>query len=278
MIPSRIQLFLILVATISLGCSRVNSENSSATQKKPEEHLLIAPNTDSVIHVFVALCDNMTQGIVPVPARIGNGLDPGNNLYWGCGYGVKTFFKRDPDWIMIHQEERDSGTVLERIVFRHVRHDVLLIADAYNGTRIMDCVHDFFTACSGGNKEIIQHDTLRIGAGGYSKLLAYVGHNALLDYNLNTTYAPVDSLERKAIMLACTTKDWYGPVLGTTGAKAQVWTTSVMAPEAYSLEAAVEKWVEGAESKSMRMAAASAYHKYQKCGLKAAQHLFDHWE
>jgi hypothetical protein len=45
-----------------------------------------------IIHVFVALCDNDSQGIVPVPKKIGNGNDPDNNLYWGCGYGVRTFF------------------------------------------------------------------------------------------------------------------------------------------------------------------------------------------
>lgn len=41
------------------------------------------------VHVFVALADNR-QGIAPVPARIGNGQDPANNLYWGARYGIKT--------------------------------------------------------------------------------------------------------------------------------------------------------------------------------------------
>ncbi len=44
------------------------------------------------VHVFVALADNQHQGIVPVPARLGNGDDPEHNLYWGSAYGVKTFF------------------------------------------------------------------------------------------------------------------------------------------------------------------------------------------
>jgi hypothetical protein len=35
------------------------------------------------IHVFVSLADNQNQGIVPVPARLGNGLDATHNLYWG---------------------------------------------------------------------------------------------------------------------------------------------------------------------------------------------------
>ena len=44
------------------------------------------------VHVFVALADNEHQGIVPVPAKLGNGEDPEHNLYWGSAYGVKTFF------------------------------------------------------------------------------------------------------------------------------------------------------------------------------------------
>jgi len=47
-----------------------------------------------VVHVFVALCDNEHQGIVPVRAELGNGRDPRTNLYWGAMYGVKTYFSR----------------------------------------------------------------------------------------------------------------------------------------------------------------------------------------
>ena len=33
------------------------------------------------IHVFVDLCDNEHQGVVPVPEILGNGDDPANNLF-----------------------------------------------------------------------------------------------------------------------------------------------------------------------------------------------------
>jgi hypothetical protein len=36
-----------------------------------------------LIHVFVALADNQRQGIVPVPATLGNRDDPARNLYLG---------------------------------------------------------------------------------------------------------------------------------------------------------------------------------------------------
>src|SRR5688500_17366703 len=61
-----------------------------------------------VVHVFVALCDNEHQGIAPVPAKLGDGRDPANNLYWGAMYGVKTFFRRSPDWKTVAVAERSK--------------------------------------------------------------------------------------------------------------------------------------------------------------------------
>src|SRR3954468_17590633 len=81
------------------------------------------------IHVFVALCDNDSQGIVPVPKKIGNGNDPDNNLYWGCGYGVRTFFKAAAEWKMVSKRKNVNGYILERCIFRHITQDVYIVAD-----------------------------------------------------------------------------------------------------------------------------------------------------
>ena len=47
-----------------------------------------------------------------------------------------------------------------------------------------------------------------------------------------------------------------------------------MAPEAYTLEAAVAGWLAREPADKIRERAAHAYDKYQKCGLKAATRLF----
>jgi len=47
-----------------------------------------------------------------------------------------------------------------------------------------------------------------------------------------------------------------------------------MAPEAYSLEAAVAGWLAGEDGERIRNRAAAAYNKYQKCGLNGARRLF----
>src|SRR5579864_6421135 len=83
------------------------------------------------VHVFVALADNQSQGIIPVPAKLGNGEDPEHNLYWGSAYGVKTFFARGEDWSRIKCGEKPKVEILERCVFKHRASNVYLVADAY---------------------------------------------------------------------------------------------------------------------------------------------------
>jgi len=47
-----------------------------------------------------------------------------------------------------------------------------------------------------------------------------------------------------------------------------------MAPEAYTLKAALNGWIANEGDEAIRHRAAQAYDKYQKCGARAALHLF----
>ena len=82
------------------GCTKAQTTataNQTVEKPKPQKTEKIK-NQGKVIHVLVALCDNENQGIVPVPAHLGDGEDPKKNLYWGAAYGVKTFFSKSNDW------------------------------------------------------------------------------------------------------------------------------------------------------------------------------------
>jgi len=108
-------------------------------QQLPEKNINYKGKNQS-IHIFVALCDNKYQGIVPVPAKFGNGQNPKNNLYWGAAYGVKSFFKRSKEWKLI-QTRHPGDTLLERLIFKHKNKNYYLIADAYNGKYIPQNYH-----------------------------------------------------------------------------------------------------------------------------------------
>lgn len=224
------------------------------------------------IHVKVALCDNKYQGIVKVPKAIGNGQDPKNNLYWGCGYGVSTYFKKSVNWTEVKRYAVDS-VILERIVFKHKTTDYYLIADAYDGRKIKTCTHDFLNASSGRVKKNEQVGDISIDAEGNSEVLAYIGHNGLMDFRLVNNYKNTDGKERKTIILACASRNYFKSYLESAEAYPLLWTTNLMAPEAYILHDALEAYVTQKGNIEVREAAAKAYSKYQKCSLKAARGL-----
>jgi hypothetical protein len=236
-----------------------------------------AEDAPRVVHVFVALCDNESQGIVPVPAALGNGDDARNNLYWGALYGVKTFFKKSPKWELI-ATTHPSPPILERCVFKHRSENVYLVADAYQGREIKRAVIDFLEATSGIPEDEIEisseNEAFELAAHGKSDLTIYVGHDGLMDFRLDSYPKWQGGNIRDTMILACISKTFFRDAIAAAKAKPLVWTTGLMAPEAYTLENAIEGWVLGESDEQIRVRAAAAYDRYQKCGLNAAKRLF----
>jgi len=226
------------------------------------------------IHVLVALCDNENQGIVPVPKKIGNGQDPLNNLYWGCAYGVKTYFIKQPDWILVEQYKNPSTIIYERLIFKHKDSSVFLIADAYNGAKIKQTTIDFLHYSAGHIKTMafIGNDTVKMG--GNANLLCYIGHNGLMDFSLGSNPKPTDNKKREVVILACSSRSFFEEPIKSTGAYPLIWTTNLMCPEAYTLKAILDSWINRESTELIRSNAAKTYHQYQKCGIKGANKLF----
>ena len=68
------------------GCSTAQTQSTNSinpTSVSNSSTVAKITNSAKVIHVLVALCDNENQGIVPVPAFLGNGEDTQRNLYCG---------------------------------------------------------------------------------------------------------------------------------------------------------------------------------------------------
>jgi len=261
----------ILSALVALCLLGIATEKVTITNAKRRlAGKRIAP--PKTIHVLVALCDNKYQGIVPVPAKIGNGQNPNANLYWGCGYGVRSFFKKSKEWTFIKSETIDS-TIMERLVFRHNSWNYYLVADAYNGKNIKECTRDFLRSCSGQKRDSIQVNYQKVGLYGKSALMAYIGHDGLMDFELNEDFSNSDGNTRDCIILACISKSYFAPHLKQTKANPLVWTTGLMCPEAYTLHDALSGYVNRETAEEVRTRAAKAYAQYQKCGEKAARRL-----
>lgn len=238
----------------------------------------VAQSSPRVIHVFVALADNQHQGIIPVPPALGNGRDPQRNLYWGAAFGVKTYFKASKDWELVWSGRGAKSAILERCVFKSADNDVYLVADAYEGSQIKLAVTDFLSAAAGVAKEKVtfkmRSEEVSIAIAGDADLAVYVGHDALMDFQIPPIAGPRGDKPRQTIILACASKSFFAPYIRQTGAEPLLWTTGLMAPEAYTLKAALDGWIAHEDDEAIRRRAAQAYNRYQKCGARAALRLF----
>lgn len=225
------------------------------------------------IHVFVPLCDNLNQGIVKVPEKIGNGQDPANNLYWGCGYGVKTFFSKSAEWQIVKKWSKPTPIILERILFKHKTTGVYMLADAYDGANMKECTEDFLNASAGNLVCDVIVDTAKLQFGGKASLICFTGHNGLMDFKLESLPKAKNNAKREVIILACYSKSYFSTAIKSAGATQIVWSTHLMSPEAYTLKVAIDGWLTKETAEQIRTRAANAYNQYQKCGEKAARNL-----
>jgi len=229
------------------------------------------------IHVIVALCDNENQGIKPVSPRLGDGNDARNNLYWDAKYGVKSFL-RNNGWNLATTILTPEENILERSVFEYSEGGAVLVADAYRGREIKQAVKDFLESASGrlGKSYIMPEEDrdIEFKTGGSADLLVYVGHNGLMDFSLDKYPEAADDIERDAMVLACFSREFFEKHLLKAGARPVLLTEGLIAPEAYTLKAALDAWLAGDSFVKISEAAALEYNRYQNVGTSAARRLF----
>ncbi len=213
-----------------------------------------APKT---VRVFVALCDNKTQGIVPVGEKIGNGDDPDANLYWGCTEGFGAYFRHSKRWKVIATEKDVSTTILRRFTLRHTEWDIDLVVEAYRGSQIRQCLLDFEAAASSNSFDLV----------------AYLGHNGLMDFDVPVP-PKVEGNDTEVVVLCCLSETYFGSRLRALGCRPVLMTQQLMYPGSFLLHAAIEKWRSGGGSADLRAAAAAAYATNQKISVRAAAGVF----
>lgn len=224
--------------------------------------LLLAPLATSArsVTVFVALCDNDSQLIAPVPNKIGNGDDPPNNLYWGCTDGLKSYFKNSSKWTFVKSGKPEEKHILERLSFTHKTSKTTLVAHAYRGRNMKECLEDFFTA------------TREAGKG---DLVAFIGHNGLMETDIKfPEFAGKDDEPSCSIVLSCISDSYFGHRLESYNSRPLLLTCQLMYPGSFILHDCIEVWLRDGTRTAHREAAAKAYAKNQKISTKAARTVF----
>src|SRR5690606_16014943 len=109
--------------------------------------------------------------------------------------------------------------------------------------------------------ESIRYENQTLMFGGNSNLVAYIGHDGLMDFDVNIKYQPnVNASKTDIIILACFSKKYFSPEIKQAGAQPLLWTTHLMAPEAYTLKAALDGWLKNESGVEIKERAAQAYH------------------
>jgi hypothetical protein len=212
------------------------------------------------IGVFVALADNASQGIVPVPAAIGNGDDPEQNLYWGTGEGLKGVFDKSREWRLTEKSDAPDGVhVLRSRTYRHAGTGATLSAKAYRGTSIKRCIQDAERAIQNGEFDMV----------------VFIGHNGLMDCDLPAPAKPAGKTHIvDAIFLCCKSEPYFRQRIESAGGRPVLLTTQLMYPGAFILHAAADAWLRDAALATIRERAGAAYAKNQNVSTKAGTGVF----
>ncbi len=226
-----------------------------------------------VVHVIVALADNQHQGISKLPGAFGNGQSPAGNLTWGAGHGIKTHFDWAPEWERLEAAKPDAVYILDRAVWKHKDSAIYLVADAYDGRNIREATEDLLLYASGGGGGMISLGGKVIPSGGDADLIAFLGHNGLMDVKVEKVFRPMMDHEREVIILAPLSRGFFANAIRAAGARPLLWTTGVLTMEAYTLRGALQGWVARETDEEIRERAAKAYDQFQKSGMSGARRL-----
>lgn len=255
--------------------------------KRIEDRTLILSNLKDkiknkealIVHVFVPLCDNEHQGIIPTSESLGNGMDLKRNLYWAVSKGIKRFYKEQSDWELLRSDKNIDTNVLERIIFKKVFKNkglVYVIADAYRGDRMKVCLEDYFNSLSNNRFDTIEIEGRNYDVASGLDLAIFNGHNGLMDTEIeikdNKSNRPKD-----AVSISCVSNQYFNYYFEQINSFPLVTTKESLYPGAFISEGIINEWAQLKTSKECKIAAGNSYYKNKpKAGANGAQNLFDY--
>ncbi|HEY5951941.1 MAG TPA: hypothetical protein VIV40_40875 [Kofleriaceae bacterium] len=212
-----------------------------------------------VVMVHVPLCDNTI--IACGNAKLGDGDKPATNLYWSTtpGFGV-WFARKGSGWTRVSVETKDTGDkdVLEKQTYKRTiatpaawrkhgapkQFTLEVVIHAWRGSAIDRALAAYAADVS--------------GKGTTAQLVAFVGHNRLMD--LDEFKWPEPGTEVKgAIAIACDTAPYMKKQVSASTRVPLLMTSDLLFANAAPLEAAVLAFARGAGYAQIRRDAATAY-------------------
>jgi hypothetical protein len=235
-----------------------------------------------VVHLFVPLCDNEHQGIVPTTASLGNGFSLRSNLYWATTNGIKRYFKEKKQWKLLQSIKNvyKDSVVLERVIFKRTysnKATVYIVADAYRGDKMLNTLNHFSRAMSNNyTKKITLPDSSTIDIHGGADLVVFNGHNGLLDFTEDTPtkYYNTSKSKKDMVAIACFANEYFEREALRAQAYPIVRAKSTLHPGAFVISAIIDDWAMLNPVETMRLSAGKAYCNIHNCSVKTSKNLF----
>jgi len=240
----------------------------------------LAAGKPLVVEVHVPLCDNTI--IACGNAKLGDGDNPDTNLYWSTTPGFGEWFaRRGAGWKrVLRQKAGATGDrdVLAVHVYRRAvaapaswkkrgvpeTFELDVVVHGWRGSAIDRALAAYAADVSGGPaRTLVLDDTSRLDAGGAAQLVAYVGHNRLMDLERFEWPAP-PAAAKGTIAIACSTAPYMEAEVSAATRVPLLMTRDLLFANAAPLEAAVLAFASGGDYARIRRDATAAYAEVQE--------------
>ncbi|NVB78271.1 MAG: hypothetical protein HOV81_07750 [Kofleriaceae bacterium] len=235
-----------------------------------------------VVEVHVPLCDNEFTRCGN--AKLGDGDNPSTNLYWSTTPGLGVWFARKGSgWKRVVHLTHDTGDkdVLELHVYRRTvaasaawrkkgapkTFEVDLVIHGWRGSAIDRALAAYAADVSGKGTREIEVGESKLAAGGAARIVAFVGHNRLMDLD-EYAWPTAGSDEKGTIAIACHTSSYMKRDVAGKTRVPLLMTNDFLFSNAAPLEAAVLTFARGGGYAQIRLDAATAYAGVQKREVK----------
>lgn len=233
-----------------------------------------------VVEIHVPLCESTI--IACGNKKLGDGDNPETNLYWSTTPGFGEWFaRRGSGWKrMLKQKAGETGDadVLAVHVYRRVistpstwrkkgapdKLEIDLVIHGWRGTAIDRALAAYAEDVSGAKaRTVTLTDGTTLDAGGAAQIVAWVGHNRLMDLESFQWPTP-GTMTKGAIAIACHTAAYMEEEVPSATRVPLLMTRDFLFANAAPLEATVLSFANGGTYAAIRLAAATAYAGVQK--------------
>jgi len=233
-----------------------------------------------VATVYVALCDNDSQGIVPVRNRsICDGRRPEANMYWATSGGLAGYLKR-AGWRRVATVEEPREGVAFEVVW-HKRHraggelrdrgvegsfDVYLVSVVFWGDHIREANIEYLRAVNRDDPRVLGVEGYgRLVYGGAGHVVGYIGHDYFFDVgDPAELIAPTrgeSELHKGSFALACAGHQLIRPAITRRNSHILLLNRHLAFPGAWTVGGLIRGLASGQDGRGIHREAAREFAK-----------------